>query len=150
MYFKGMLFWHKTNAVLQFRKIAYRNSVEMMLWASKQAITKNNSNFIFHKQEEMTNIFHAPVVMGKERTAHPTQKSLYVCKKIIERHCRKGGIVLDPFSGSGSISVAAYSLGRNFIGIEKDQKWNEIAKQRIKEYQIKVEEHTDKFEQIKF
>jgi DNA modification methylase len=49
---------------------------------------------------------------------HPTEKPTRALRPIISAFCKPGGIVLDPFCGSGSTLVAAKDLGRNFIGIE--------------------------------
>ncbi len=49
---------------------------------------------------------------------HPTQKPLGSLKPLIEAFCSAGGLVFDPFCGSGSILVAAWETGRSFIGIE--------------------------------
>ena len=130
---KQLLVWIKTNPLPQFRLIGYRQATELMFWATKNKNTKKNPNFLFLKQEEMTNVFYAPIVGGKERTAHPTQKPLSISMEIIRRHCREGGIVLDPFIGSGTIAVAAKRLHRHFIGIEIDPKYVEIANRRLKE-----------------
>ncbi len=150
MHFKQTLIYRRTNALPQFRKIGYRQATELMCWISKKPIGKNNPNFIFQSQEEMTNVFDAPICGGKERTAHPTQKPLSICQKIIKTHCRPRGVVLDLFSGSGTIALAAYSTGRNFIAVEQEEKWNKIAEKRIREYQVVKEEKTDKFEQLRF
>ena len=45
----------------------------------------------------------------------------------------KGGVVLEPFMGSGSTGIAAKNLGMSFIGIEKEEEYFDIAKQRIGE-----------------
>jgi site-specific DNA-methyltransferase (adenine-specific) len=52
---------------------------------------------------------------------HPTQKPVGSLKPLVRTFCPEGGLVLDPFCGSGSTLVAAQSLGRNFLGIELDQ-----------------------------
>lgn len=150
MHFKQTLIFRRVNPLPQFRKIGYRQATELMCWIAKKPIGKNNPNFIFGKQEDMINVFDGAICGGKERTAHPTQKPLSICQKIIKTHCRPGGIVLDCFSGSGTIALAAYSTGRNFIAIEQEEKWNKVAEKRIREYQVVKEEKTDKFEQIKF
>ncbi len=59
------------------------------------------------------------------------------------------GIVLDFFSGVGSISLAAYSLKRHYIGIEVNKKYHEAAVERLKNYQVVIEECSEEFEQIK-
>jgi DNA modification methylase len=131
MYPKQMLVWVKTNPLPQFRLVGYRQATELMFWALKKKNTKNNPNFIFLGQEEMTNVFYAPIVGGKERTKHPTQKPLSISMEIIRRHCRPGGIVLDPFLGSGTTAVAAKKLGRHYIGIEIDPEYVKIANERL-------------------
>ena len=66
---------------------------------------------------------------------HPTQKPLAALKPLIEAFCPAGGIVLDPFAGSGSSLVAARQLGRRFIGIELDQQHHATATARLQEQQ---------------
>lgn len=132
MYPKQLLVWVKTNPLPQFRLVGYRQATELLFWALKNKNKKNNPNFLFQGQKEMTNIFYAPIVGGKERTKHPTQKPLSITKKIIQTHCRKNGIVLDPFLGSGTTAVACKQLERNFIGIEKEENYVRISEARLK------------------
>jgi len=148
MHPKQILVWVKTNPLPQFRLIGYRQATELMYWALKNKNTKRNPNFIFLSQKEMLNVFYAPIVGGKERikdaegkTLHPTQKPLSVTREIIKRHCRVGGIILDPFAGVGTTCVAAKELNRNFIGIEIDPKFCEAAKQRLSQVQPNLFAH---------
>ena len=62
---------------------------------------------------------------------HPTQKSIYVLKPLIEAFSKPGDLVLDPFAGSGSTCVAARRTGRDYIGIELDASHHAIASQRL-------------------
>lgn len=71
--------------------------------------------------------------MGKERTAHPTQKNLALMENIIKVHTNENDIILDPFMGSGTTGVAALRLNRKFIGIERNPEYFEIAKNRLME-----------------
>lgn len=64
---------------------------------------------------------------------HPTQKPVALLEYLIKTYTLEGETVLDFTMGSGSTGVAAKNLNRNFIGIEKDDKYFEIAKKRIEE-----------------
>ena len=74
---------------------------------------------------------------GKQRTVnptknnHPTVKPIELMKYLCRLVTPKGGTVLDPFMGSGSTGMAAKDEGFDFIGIEKEKEYFEIAKQRI-------------------
>ncbi len=62
---------------------------------------------------------------------HPTQKPLSVLLPLVETFSRRGDLVLDPFSGSGSSLLAAKMLQRDWLGIELDAKYHAIATQRL-------------------
>jgi site-specific DNA-methyltransferase (adenine-specific) len=66
------------------------------------------------------------------KNIHPTVKPIALMEYLIKLVTPKGGIVLEPFMGSGSTGIAAKNLGMSFIGIEKEEEYFEIAKQRIK------------------
>jgi len=78
---------------------------------------------------------------GKERLkdengikAHPTQKPLKLIQQILLTASNKGDLILDPFLGSGTTAVVAKALDRNWVGIEKEKKYVELANNRIKKY----------------
>lgn len=62
---------------------------------------------------------------------HPTQKPLEILKPLVDTFCRPGGLVLDPFCGSGSSLVAACELGREFLGMELDYRHHRTASLRV-------------------
>lgn len=62
---------------------------------------------------------------------HPTEKAVSILTPLIESFSRPDDLVLDPFSGSGSTSVAAAKTGRRFLGIELDARYCEYARQRL-------------------
>jgi len=78
--------------------------------------------------------FYSPKVSKKERgngNTHPTVKPIALMEYLIKLVTPKGGTVLEPFMGSGSTGIAAKNLGMSFIGVEKEEEYFEIAKQRI-------------------
>ncbi|WP_078548667.1 DNA-methyltransferase [Litchfieldia alkalitelluris] len=80
-------------------------------------------------------VWEIPNLVGKkkEKVNHPTQKPLQICERIIKASSNIGDTLLIPFVGSGSECVSAIKFNRNFIGIEKEWDYCEIANERIKE-----------------
>lgn len=68
---------------------------------------------------------------GNNKYVHPTQKPIDILEYMIKTYTDEGMTVLDNTMGSGSTGVAAVNLNRNFIGMELDKDYFEIAKQRI-------------------
>jgi site-specific DNA-methyltransferase (adenine-specific) len=64
-------------------------------------------------------------------TDHPTQKAVRILTPLIEAFTQPGQLVLDPFAGSGSTLVAAAITGRRYLGIELEQKYCALARQRL-------------------
>ena len=62
---------------------------------------------------------------------HPTQKPIGILERLIEKYSDESDVIMDTFMGSGSTGVACANTGRRFIGIEKDQKYFDIASDRI-------------------
>ena len=62
---------------------------------------------------------------------HPAVFPNMLAYDMIECFCPPGGVVLDPFNGSGTTTLAAKCLGRNYIGIDISEEYNDIARERI-------------------
>lgn len=73
---------------------------------------------------------------SKEKVAHPTQKPVPLMEYLIKTYTNEGETVLDFTMGSGSTGVACVNTNRNFIGIELDEDYFEIAKKRIKREEV--------------
>jgi site-specific DNA-methyltransferase (adenine-specific) len=72
----------------------------------------------------------------KKAGKHPTQKPEYLLERIILASTEPGAVILDPFCGSGTTGVVAVRYGRNFIGIDSEETYAKIAKDRLeKEYE---------------
>tara|TARA_Y100000593_G_C4182732_1_gene272823 strand:+ start:26 stop:727 length:702 start_codon:yes stop_codon:yes gene_type:complete len=73
-------------------------------------------------------------LIGKEdKRVHPTQKPVELMQRIIQTVSKDKTLVLDPFMGSGTTGVASINLGKKFIGIEREQKYFDIACKRIEQ-----------------
>lgn len=129
MVVKDILIWKKTNPMPRNVGRRYVQDTEFAVWA-----VKKNAKWIFNKPNNKTYLrscFETPTVSGKERTSHPTQKSLKLMDEIIKIHTNKDDIILDPFMGSGSTGVAALKNGRKFIGIELEKEYFNISCERM-------------------
>ena len=73
---------------------------------------------------------------GNRNSLHPTQKPVELLEYLIKTYSNEGDVVLDSCMGSGSTGCAALGCGRDFIGIELDLHYYDIAKERIEKYEI--------------
>ena len=128
------IIWHKTNPAPQIRKNGFLSSCEAILWATHGFDNKKISyTFNFSKQNEMHNFIQTPICMGRERTAHPTQKPKKVIEHLMRIFTNEKDLVLDCFAGSGTLAEVADSMNRNSINIENDQEFFKIMKKRLKD-----------------
>lgn len=77
------------------------------------------------------------IKFNNEKGLHPTQKPVALLEYLIKTYTNEGDLVLDNCFGSCSTGVACLNTNRNFIGIEKDDKYFEIGEKRMKEVEIK-------------
>lgn len=134
--------WIKTNPMPNFRGTRFNNAQETLIWAAKSQKSKYTFHYksmkSFGDDKQMRSDWHIPICNGKERIklngekAHSTQKPEALLYRIIVATSNPGDIVLDPFMGSGTTGAVAKKLGRNFIGIEKEDVYIKIANERIK------------------
>ena len=87
--------------------------------------TKPVKKIVFKQQGFITD--------SKDKRVHPTQKPSELMQILIENYTNENDIILDCFMGSGSTGVACANTNRKFIGIELDENYFNIAKQRIEE-----------------
>ena len=108
-----------------------------------------------HKAEVVSDFTNYPRMVlsfGKDTgksNLHPTQKPVALCEYLIKTYTDNGMTVLDNCMGSGSTGVACLNTGRKFIGIEKDEQYFEVAKERIESVQkdLEMQKHEQQEEQ---
>lgn len=126
---KDRLIWEKTNPMPRNRDRRYISNIEMCSW-----YVKDGAKWTFNRQHTNYDacILRYPSESGGGfKRFHPCQKNLKMIEELVKRHSNEGDTVLDCFMGSGTTGVACINTNRNFIGIELDEQYFEIAKSRI-------------------
>jgi site-specific DNA-methyltransferase (adenine-specific) len=127
--------------------------------ASEQAVKETEdanpngrypSNIIGHFDEpEHQKYFYAPRATRKERgeyNDHPTPKPIALMRYLTRVYAPTGGLVLDPFMGSGSTGIASLQEGRRFVGIDMTQHYVDISQRRIQDHCFSEEPKEKLFE----
>ncbi|MGI8724216.1 MAG: site-specific DNA-methyltransferase [Methyloceanibacter sp.] len=138
--------WRKTNPMPNFRGRRFTNAHETMIWASMGPKARYTFNYdamkALNEDLQMRSDWLLPICSGGERLkeasgrkTHPTQKPEALLHRVLLASSNVGDVVLDPFLGSGTTAVAAKRLGRNFIGIEREQAYAEAATARVRSAQ---------------
>ena len=122
---KDMLRLEKSNPMPRNRDRRYITDYECAIW-----FTKQKGKWTFNRQDDK---YQRPkFVHSIDKGLHPTQKSLKLMEELVKIHSNPGDTVLDCFMGSGTTGVVAQKNNRQFIGIELDKKYFDIAVSRIK------------------
>jgi modification methylase len=135
--------WLKSNPMPNFRGRRFTNAHETLIWASKSADSRYKFNYQAMKglndDLQMRSDWTIPICGGGERLrddqgvkSHPTQKPEALLHRVLLATTDPGDVVLDPFFGTGTTGAVAKRLGRNWIGIERDETYAKVALQRIR------------------
>ena len=136
--------WYKRNAFPNLSTTRLTASHETILWAYKG----NDKNYTFNYEwakktnwpsdsndmpnKQVRSVWNIPTSSkGGRLDKHPTQKPRQVMDRLIKLFTKPGDVVLDPFAGSGTTLKAAKGLNRQFIGIEQQPKWADVARVRV-------------------
>ena len=134
--------WVKTNPMPNFRGVRFTNAHETLIWASLHQGARYTFNHHAMKNLnddlQMRSDWVIPICTGEERIkdpggkkAHSTQKPEALLYRVILSSTNPGDVVLDPFFGSGTTGAVAKKLHRRWIGIEREPRYVELARQRI-------------------
>jgi modification methylase len=134
--------WRKSNPMPNFRGKRLTNAHETLIWASRGEASKYTFNYealkALNEGVQMRSDWVIPLCTGGERLkddkgdkAHPTQKPEALLHRVLVATTNPGDVVLDPFFGTGTTGAVAKMLGREFIGIEREEAYRQVAQRRI-------------------
>ena len=119
---KNILVWNKNNHGTGDLKGSYAPKHEFILFGHKGRTLL--------REKRIADIIDCPKISSNKLT-HPTEKPQDLLEIFIKQSSDVGSIIFDGFMGTGSCGIAAKKLNRNFIGIELDEKYFNIAKDRL-------------------
>ncbi len=134
--------WRKANPMPNFRGKRLTNAHETLIWASKSENSKYTFNYealkTLNDDVQMRSDWLLPICTGHERLktdagskAHPTQKPQSLLHRVLVGTTHPGDVVLDPFFGTGTTGAVAKMLGRDWIGIEREDGYIAAATARL-------------------
>ena len=134
--------WRKTNPMPNFRGTRFTNAHETLIWASQGEKARYQFNYramkTLNDELQMRSDWTFPICSGGERLkddaghkAHPTQKPEALLYRVLLATTERGDVVLDPFFGTGTTGAVAKMLGRDFIGIEREEAYRKVAEARL-------------------
>ena len=134
--------WRKSNPMPNFRGKRLTNAHETLIWASKSESSRPTFNYealkALNEGVQMRSDWVLPICTGHERLkdangdkAHPTQKPEALLHRVLVGTTNPGDVVLDPFFGTGTTGAVAKMLGREFIGIEREEAYRLAAEKRL-------------------
>lgn len=128
---RNALIWSKGGGGMGDLRHEYAKDYEVILFGARS------------RDRELNGSRTGAVISGYSRVPHarryvPFEKPVLLLADLIQRHCPPGGLVLDPFLGSGSTAEAAKAVGRKVVGIELDESLCEIAAKRLAQGVLEV------------
>lgn len=140
--------WQKTNPPPNLSCKFFTHSTEFVLWARKNKKVTHYYNYDLMKEinggKQMRDVWTLPAIAKWEKSCgkHPTQKPLPLLARIILASTKDHAWILDPFAGSSTTGIAANLFNRKFLGLEQEEKFLELSKQRrieIEDIEIKLD-----------
>lgn len=127
-----LMVWDKPNPV-PFGNGKYISNLEFLVYVRGKNVTFNETGY-----ENNLKTFKYTSPSSKQRF-HPTEKPIPMLERILLKHTKENDLVLDMFMGSGTTGLACLNTNRNFIGIEIDENFYNISKNRNEEKVKEIE-----------
>ena len=145
--------WYKPNAPPNLSTRYFAASHETLLWARKSEKAKHKFNYQLMKNgnwpkdpikrhgKQMRSVWgiSAPAPSEKKFRKHPTQKPIELLKRVVLSSTDNGDLILDPFTGSSTTGLVAYTYDREFIGIDNNQDYLDLSIKRFNELKKNLE-----------
>lgn len=139
--------WFKPNASPNLSCRFFTASHETIIWVRKEKKAKHVFNYQEMKEGnwsedqlkkpglQMRSVWSVGTPKPEEKKfgKHPTQKPLFLLRRIILASTNKGDIVLDPFAGSSTTGIASAMNGRKYIGIDMESKYLDLSRKRFED-----------------
>jgi site-specific DNA-methyltransferase (adenine-specific) len=135
----NIITWEKTNPPPNFSCRYFTYSTEQIIWARKSEKVPHYFNYELMKQingdKQMKDVWRLPAISPWEKSCgkHPTQKPLSVLTRLILASTKPNSWILDPFTGSSTTGIAANLANRRFLGIDQEEEFLTISKDRKRE-----------------
>jgi len=132
----NVITWQKTNPPPNLSCRYFTHSAEVIIWARKNEKVSHYFNYALMKQlngdKQMKDVWKLPAIAIWEKSCgkHPTQKPLSVLTRLILASTKPNAWILDPFTGSSTTGIAANLANRRFLGIDSEELFLEISKNR--------------------
>jgi len=132
----NVITWAKTNPPPNISCRFFTYSAEFIVWARKSPKVPHKYNYELMKAindgKQMTDVWHLPAIARWEKSCgkHPTQKPLALLTRIILASTDANDWIMDPFAGSSTTGIAANLCGRRFLGIEQDEQFANLSRER--------------------
>jgi site-specific DNA-methyltransferase (adenine-specific) len=132
----NVITWEKNNPPPNFSCRYFTFSTEQIIWARKCDKVPHYYNYELMKQlnddKQMRDVWKLPAIAPWEKSCgkHPTQKPLSVLTRLILASTKPNAWILDPFAGSSTTGIAANLVGRRYLGIDQEEEFLEISRNR--------------------
>ena len=140
----NVITWQKTNPPPNLSCRYFTHSTEFIIWARKEEKVPHYYNYELMKQlnnnKQMKDVWTLPAIARWEKSCgkHPTQKPLSVLTRLILASTKPNAWILDPFTGSSTTGIAANLLNRRFLGIDREEEFLLLSKNRKLEIENKT------------
>ena len=132
----NVITWEKTNPPPNFSCRYFTYSTEQIIWARKSEKVPHYFNYELMKKlngdKQMKDVWKLNAIAPWEKSCakHPTQKPLSVLTRLILASTKPNAWILDPFAGSSTTGIAANLANRRFLGIDQEEEFLTISKNR--------------------